>query len=214
MASYQTRQRDPLLDQSMQAMLERRGKELVGLVLVALAVAVAAMLATYTPEDPGWMVATDEPAQNALGRFGAAAASTLIVIIGLGAWGIPPVFLIWGLRFLLHRGEDRAAHRIVFAVLAVALGAIFAASHVPGPGWTHAFGLGGLFGDTVLGATLEVLPIGAGLGLRLLSVATGLGTLALYLFVTGFEPDELRAIGRFLMVGLIVTYATLVSLAG
>ena len=34
MASYQARQRDPLLDQGTQAMLERRGRELLGLILV------------------------------------------------------------------------------------------------------------------------------------------------------------------------------------
>jgi len=39
MASYQARQRDPLLDQSVQAMLQRRGKEVIGLGLIALALA-------------------------------------------------------------------------------------------------------------------------------------------------------------------------------
>ena len=41
MASYQTRQREPLLEQSVQAMLERRARELLGLVLIGM----AAMLA-------------------------------------------------------------------------------------------------------------------------------------------------------------------------
>jgi len=104
MASYQARQRDPLLDQSVQAMLQRRGKEVIGLGLIALALAATLMLWTYTPEDPGWMVATDEPARNALGRFGAATASTLVIICGKGAWGIPVILLAWGLRFVTHRG--------------------------------------------------------------------------------------------------------------
>ena len=34
MASYQARQRDPLLDQNTQAMLEKRGRELLGLALI------------------------------------------------------------------------------------------------------------------------------------------------------------------------------------
>ena len=34
MASYQARQRDPLLDQNVSAMLERRGRELLGVGLV------------------------------------------------------------------------------------------------------------------------------------------------------------------------------------
>ena len=39
MASYQARQRDPLLDQNMQAMLERRGRELIGIALIVVGVA-------------------------------------------------------------------------------------------------------------------------------------------------------------------------------
>ena len=146
MASYQARQRDPLLDQNMQAMLERRGRELLGVALIALALCFALMLGSYSPEDPGWMVATDEAAQNTLGRFGAAVASTLMIIGGLGAWGLPVVFFAWGVRFVTHQGEERAVSRVVFAVIAVALASVFAATHVPGADWPHAFGLGGLFG--------------------------------------------------------------------
>ena len=35
--AYQARDRDPLFDSSMQAMIEKRGKELFGLILVGLA---------------------------------------------------------------------------------------------------------------------------------------------------------------------------------
>ena len=66
MASYQARQRDPLLDQGTQAMLERRGRELLGLALILVAAGFALMLGSYSPEDPGWMVATEEPAQYML----------------------------------------------------------------------------------------------------------------------------------------------------
>ena len=154
MASYQARQRDPLLDRNVQAMLQRRGKEVIGLALIALALTATLMLWTYTPEDPGWMVATDEPARNALGRVGAAAASTLVIISGKGAWGIPVILLVWGLRFVTHTGEVRAIGRMIFAVIGIAVASVFAATHVPGADWTHSFGLGGLFGDTIVGALL------------------------------------------------------------
>ena len=214
MATYQVRQRDPLLDQNMQAMLERRGRELLGLVLIAVGIAAALMLYSYSPDDPGWMVATDEPAANMLGRFGAAASSTLIIIGGVGAWGIPLVLMTWGARFMLHRGSDRVLGRIVFAVIAVAFGSIYAATLVPGASWTHSFGLGGLFGDTVLGALLNMIPIGAGIGLKLLSVVMGLAFLGMALFVTGFDIAELRRFGRFLIVGSIVTYSAIVGMLG
>jgi DNA segregation ATPase FtsK/SpoIIIE, S-DNA-T family len=44
MASYQVRQRDPLLDQNTQAVLERRGKELIGAALVLVGFVGALML--------------------------------------------------------------------------------------------------------------------------------------------------------------------------
>ena len=212
MASYQARQRDPLLDQNVQAMLQRRGKEVIGLALIALALAATLMLWTYTPEDPGWMVATDEPARNALGRFGAAAASTLVIISGKGAWGIPVILLAWGLRFVTHRGEDRAIGRMIFAVIGVAVASVFAATHVPGADWTHSYGLGGLFGDTIVGALLGVLPFSAGVGLKLLSVLSGLTLIAMGLFVTGFDRAELRLLARFSWISLVRSYAAVADL--
>ncbi len=206
MASYQVRQRDPLLDQGTAALLERRGRELLGLVLLALSGCVVAMLYSYSPNDPGWMVATDEPAANLLGRFGAAMASTLIIIGGQGAWGIPLVLAAWGLRFVLNRGADRALGRMIFSVIAIALGSVYAATLVPGAGWPHSFGLGGLFGDTVLGSALGVVPFGPGLGLKLLSVLSAGALLGMMLFVTGFDPAELRALLRFFIHGLIISY--------
>ena len=213
MASYQVRQRDPLLDQGTAALLERRGRELLGLALLALAGVMVAMLWSYSPNDPGWMVATDEPAANVMGRFGAAVSSTLIIIGGLGAWGVPLVLAAWGVRFLRHRGADRALGRMVFAVIAIALGSVYAATLVPGANWPHSFGLGGLFGDTVLGAALGVVPLGAGLGLKVLSVMSALAVIGMMLFVTGFDLDELRGLGRFLLHGLIVSYDAVLTLA-
>jgi DNA segregation ATPase FtsK/SpoIIIE, S-DNA-T family len=209
MASFQARQREPLLDQGTQAMLERRGRELLGLVLILVAAGFAMMLWTYSPEDPGWMVATEEPARNAFGRFGAALASTLIILIGKGAWTIPLVFATWGGRFLFHRGGERALGRVVFAVLAVAFAAVHCATLVPSDAWTHTFGLGGLFGDTVLGSLIGVIPGSAGFGLKLLSLLTFAGLVVMMLYVTGFDMAELRALQRFLLLGSILGYAML-----
>ena len=56
------------------------------------------------------------------------------------------VLMAWGLRFVLHRGGERALSRVVFAVIGVALASVYAATLVPGTAWPHSFGLGGLFG--------------------------------------------------------------------
>ena len=214
MASYQARQRDPLLDQNVSAMLERRGRELLGVGLVIAGLIFVAMLWTYSPEDPGWMVATDGVAQNMMGRFGAAVASTLIIIGGKGTWLIPIILIAWGGRFILHRGSDRVLGRIVFAVIAVAIASIYATTLVPGPDWAHSFSLGGMFGDTISAALVNLMPVQAGIGLKLLSLISGPALLAMALFVTGVTRRELAAIRRFLWVGLIVTYSKAMQMVG
>ncbi|MWD28511.1 DNA translocase FtsK [Aquicoccus sp. SCR17] len=212
--AYQARGRDPFLDTNMALAIERRGKELLGLALIVLGCMAAAMIASYTPEDPSWILASDAPVQNWMGRIGASIAAPLFMIVGWGAWGIAIVLVAWGLRMALHRGEERAIGRLIFAPIAVAAGSVYASTLVPGDGWTHSFGLGGLFGDTVLGAVLTFLPIGATFGLKLLSLLLGIGILAIGAFVLGFTRPELKSIARFLMIGLIMTYAWTMTALG
>ncbi|MDE3239742.1 MAG: DNA translocase FtsK 4TM domain-containing protein [Paracoccaceae bacterium] len=210
MASYQIRQRDPILDQNTQAIIERRGKELFGMALIVLAVLGAAMLVSYSPKDPGWMSDTHSASHNLLGTLGAMIASPLMVIAGRGAWGIPAILFLWGARFLTHRGEERAINRVIFIPIAIALGSISASTHTPTADWGHAFGMGGLFGDTVLGTLVMMMPFGLALSLKLLSVIVGVTFIAMFLFVTGFDRNELRAIALFLLVGTLRTYDWLI----
>ena len=209
--AYQTRSRDPLFDRETQAALERRARELVGLLLIGLGVALALILVSYTPDDPSWLSATDEPARNLLGRFGASIASPLFVIAGFGAWAISVVLFVWGLRFVAHMGAERAFGRLIFAPIAVALASVYASTLVPMSDWTYSFGLGGLFGDTVLGAILGVVPVKATLGLKVLSFVVGIGTLAMVLYVLGSTRDELRGFWRFLLRGSVMAYALLLT---
>ncbi|MDO6585374.1 DNA translocase FtsK 4TM domain-containing protein [Salipiger sp. 1_MG-2023] len=198
----------------MQAAIERRGKELAGLGLVILGLMAAATIGSYTPEDPSWLSATDAPVQNWMGRIGASIAAPLFMIVGQGAWGLALVLLVWGVRLALHAGEDRAFSRIVFAPIWIALSAVYAAGQTVGPEWTHSFGLGGLFGDMMMGTILGVLPIGAGLGLKLVMIVLAVGLLALGAFVLGFTREELKAIARFLLLGMVMAYASVLQLLG
>jgi S-DNA-T family DNA segregation ATPase FtsK/SpoIIIE len=194
--------------------IEKRGKELLGLVLLGVAAMAAAIFASYTPDDPSWLSAVETPAQNWLGQSGATIAATLFMVVGRGAWGVAIVLLAWGLRFVLHRGQERAVGRLIFAPIWIAVLALYAASLTPGAEWyaTHSFGLGGIFGDTVLGAAVGILPIGATAGLKVLSLFLGAGMVAMGAFVLGFERAEIRGIVRFLVVGVIVSYSMLVSM--
>ena len=212
--AYQTRGRDPLLDSRTQAAIEKRGKELLGLGLIALGVMAAMMIGSYSPDDPSWMIATDAPVENWLGRIGASLAQPLFMIVGWGAWLVPLVLLTWGVRMTAHVGEERAMGRLIFAPIAVAMASVYASTLAHTAEWSHSFGLGGLFGDTVLSMVLTVLPLGAGVGVKLMSLVAGLGMLALISYVLGFTSREIRVGWRFVLVGMVMTYEMVLRVLG
>ncbi len=212
--AYQARGRDPLFDSNMQAALEKRGKELGGFVLMALGAMAAAMIYSYSPQDPSWLSATDAPVQNWLGRAGASVAAPLFMIVGWASWGLALVLLVWGARFALHRGEERAVSCLIFAPIWIALAAVYAAGVPESTAWTHSFGLGGLFGDMMMGSILTILPLGTTLALKLMMLLLGAIVLVMGAFVLGFTKAELGRLARFLLVGVIMVYATLLSLLG
>ncbi len=205
--AYQTR--DPLLDHATQALLQRRGQEALGLLLLAAGLAMGAALVSYVPEDASWMTPSDGPVRNWMGVWGAGLAAPLFMILGWGSIGLPILLAGWGLRLMLHAGAGRALGRLIFFPFAVAALSIHAATLVPGPDWTHAFGLGGLFGDTVLSMALTLVPVGPVLGVKLMSAAIAVLTLGLGLFVLGFTWAEMRSALRFLGVGLAMAAAML-----
>jgi S-DNA-T family DNA segregation ATPase FtsK/SpoIIIE len=209
--AYQTRGREPLIDSTLAEALGKRGKELLGLLLFALALAAGAMVHSYTPTDPSWMAATDAPVRNLLGTPGASVAAPLHMIIGLGAWGLVILPLVWGVRLMAHAGGERAPGRLIFAPVWVAVLSLYCSTLAPPEGWAahHSFGLGGLFGDTVLGTLLGLLPVAPGLGLRLSALGLGALVLVTGAFVLGFGWAELRRIARFLVLGVVMTYAGL-----
>ena len=207
-------QGDPLFDTDMQAAIEKRSKELIGVGLLILGALSWAMLWSYSPSDPNFMVATAAPIENWLGRFGASVTAPLFMIVGKGAWVIPAVFIAWGFRFILHCGQEHAVNRLIFFPILVAIASIYGASLTPPADWNHSFGLGGLFGETTLAVILSFLPVSPTFGVKLMSLLIGLSTIMLGLFVLGFIKDELRVIGRFLLVGLVVTYSQTLKVLG
>ena len=214
MAYHQARGRDPLIDSSVQETLERRGVELLGIAMMIIGVLAALIIYSYSPSDPGPFSASDASVQNLLGITGATIASPVFLILGWGSWSLVALFLVWGGRLTLHKGSERATSRAIFAPVGVALVAIYAATLVPDATWTHSFGLGGLFGDTVVGFLLTAVPINAKIAIILLSVLSAILMMIVGAFVLGFDKEELRSIARFLYVSLVMTYAHIMTLAG
>ena len=210
--TYHVRSRDPLIDEQTQVNLARRGREGVGVLLILGALVLALALGTHHPEDPSWLSATDVAPRNWLGGFGAALSGVLTMILGHGAWGLAVGFGAWGVRFAAHRGTERAWPRAALVPLWVLALSAFASCLLPGPGWPHEFGLGGLFGETAVGAALTALPLGSAAGLKLLTFA--LLALAAWSgwMVLGFDRDDARKLGLLVLAGFGLALAGLGAL--
>ena len=182
--------KEPLMERHTQEALAKRGAETVGFLLFLAAGLLAVLLGTYSPNDPGFFNATDAAPQNMMGLPGAMLADIALHFIGWAAWGVPLMLVIWGLRFVLHWGEGRFVRRVLLIPFAIMLASVFASAHTPIEGWPHVFGLGGWFGDAVLGALLQAIPVELNISLVTvtLMLAAGLAVVfALAIGVTGAE---------------------------
>ncbi|MAD93960.1 MAG: cell division protein FtsK [Rhodobacteraceae bacterium] len=209
--AYQTRSRDPLLDTHMQETIQKRGRELIGLAMVAMSIVFAAMLWSYSPTDPSWSSATSAPAQNMLGFFGASVASRLILAIGWASWCFPILLFVWGSRFVLHMDDGRLLSRAMLIPVFFAFSTLFLATHVPPSVWQHGFGLGGLSGDAALGILIDLLPFSLTMRLIILSLVLGVLFAVTCLCALGFSKRELRLIAHYSIIATILTYGSVVA---
>ncbi|MDP2245161.1 DNA translocase FtsK 4TM domain-containing protein [Pseudomonas sp.] len=132
-----------------------------GGVVAAAGLALIAAFATWNSADPSLNVASALPATNILRGPGAVVADIFVQSLGLAAWGLALLMVVFGLTRAVdpdpdaHRGMTRIRALVgAGAVLALA-GAIAAPS--PPKTWALARGLGGFWGDGLLGALSGII---------------------------------------------------------
>ncbi|MHA3914674.1 DNA translocase FtsK [Halovulum sp. GXIMD14793] len=198
--------RAPLVEQKTEAALRRRGAELIGLALTVLGCAAFITLWTYNPLDPSIFSATDDAPTNALGLLGASLAEPLHRALGWAAYGIPIALVVWGLRLIRHRGEERIVSRIILTPIAIAISAVFAAAHIPPLDWTFGYGLGGMLGDSVLGSLLSFTPLPIRSALVAVTLVLAVAFVFFGLLSLGVNWSEFRNLLRFTRYGIVVAY--------
>ena len=212
MAYYVTPERSPFIDTHLRSAIERRLVELFGLALIGLSILSGMMLWSYSPEDPSWLAATDAPIQNMLGVYGASFAAPIILILGWSSWAFASITLVWGIRCMLHLGNKKAFWRLVFAPFSIGLLSLYCASLVPPSIWTHSFGMGGLFGDTILQQLLMLMPFDDWTNITIISFSTSFSFMAIVLYSLGFTRSEINGFTNFLWSGISMCYTLLTSL--
>jgi len=99
-----------------------KGDELLGLVLLTLAVLLAVSLVSYHPRDPSWFHASSAPGRvhNLIGPVGAHVAALAFGLLGLPALLLPILVGIAGWRFLRQGRGYRSPLRLIGAVVVLA----------------------------------------------------------------------------------------------
>ncbi|WP_273690803.1 DNA translocase FtsK [Ketogulonicigenium vulgare] len=190
--AYPTRDRDPLLGGDLQSLIERRGKEVIGGLVAFAGLLVWLMLVTHSPEDPNWLNATDAPVRNWLGPLGASLSHPMFMVVGKAAWIVPLAMLVWGLRFVLHRGEERAMARATFIPVAIVISALFLATLAPDGQGSFNYRAGGMLGYTVLSMVLTLIPIGNSFATGMLSMLLFGASAVLIFYALGITLREAR----------------------
>jgi S-DNA-T family DNA segregation ATPase FtsK/SpoIIIE len=186
--------KEPLIERQTKEAIARRSGETVGIILIIFAGLAAAMLGSFSADDPSLFNATDTETRNLLGRPGAFVADLMHRAVGWAAWGVPLFALVWGLRFIIHKGEGRIIGRAIIAPFAIGLTAVLAAAHAPLEGWLHSYGLGGWFGDAVLGGLLSLVPMSMDISLKMVTLALAAGSAVLALIALGATMREMRTL--------------------
>jgi S-DNA-T family DNA segregation ATPase FtsK/SpoIIIE len=176
------------LPDSIRVALRRRMREIAGIALIGLALAVTVALASWSVKDPSLTHATAARVRNLLGVPGAAAADLLTQLLGISAIALVLPIAAWGWRLLVHHPFDRERWRALLWLAGALAAAGFAACLPVSRAWPLPTGLGGVIGDALLripaaigGAPLSgltrvaiALILGAG-AVAALAVAMGIG---------------------------------------
>ncbi len=156
--------------------LGRHAWRVGGLALMTLAAAMLASLITWHVDDPSFSYAVEGPAQNILGRPGAAFADLAMQFFGFAVVGIVFPLGLLGWSFFRLRLPRRSIRQVVAWLMgALLLSAAFSCLPVLAK-WPLPTGLGGAAGDLTLGIVESIGggELSAGLYAALFVVLTGL----------------------------------------
>ncbi|ENZ82809.1 DNA translocase FtsK [Caulobacter vibrioides OR37] len=158
-------------------------------------------IATYNATDPSFNAVTGEPARNALGGLGAAVADLLMQSLGLSAWGVALLMLVFGVTRVAQADPDMERKHlrqraVVGALGLLALSATLAAPPPPAI-WQLEKGLGGFWGDGLLRMVAGVLHFahipGATIIAAILFAVAAIAALGFAFGVRDVDPDAIHA---------------------
>jgi DNA segregation ATPase FtsK/SpoIIIE, S-DNA-T family len=128
----------------------RRGAELLGVVALVAALALAIALWGHDANDPSLNHATSGPSTNPLGSIGASVADMAKQSLGLAAWAIALILSAWGLRLVFAKPLRWPWLPVLALPFALLASTAYLATWPLPESWPYWVGLGGFVGDFLL----------------------------------------------------------------
>jgi S-DNA-T family DNA segregation ATPase FtsK/SpoIIIE len=145
---------------ALRRFMRRRAYELAGFLLLAMAIAAALAVASWSPSDPSFNHATASKPHNWLGYPGAFMADQLMQLLGFGVLAFLFIPLKWAVLFFRHETPENPKTTVAsWLGAAIAFSSLLATLPTPNS-WPLAGGFGGNIGDVVSGSLLAVLSVG------------------------------------------------------
>lgn len=146
----------PVLPPALTIFLKNSGWRFLGLLLFALAIAVALSLWSYNPEDPALNMQTRAAATNMLGAYGAIVADILMQTLAVTSYFLLVPLLVWGsklvrLKWLPLFWLNLAALPVGVILLSVAMSV-----PAPNPDFVIQSGYGGFLGQRLYLLVVEL----------------------------------------------------------
>ena len=147
--------------------------------------------------------ATGDSIENLFGSFGSHIADPLHLSLGISYLLLVFIILVWSWRLTFDDIKKRMISRLVFFPLPLATTAVFLSTYPPSSGWQFTYGLGGIFGDTILVFILETGFLDPNTLLHIISVSFALLTFFLTGFLTATDLKEAKKLIELFFLGLM-----------
>ena len=129
----------------------------IGIITFSLAMIISLIMFSYDSKDPSFRSSTNQDINNLLGSFGSNIADPVHLSLGMSYLVIILILFVWSWRLVFNVSKEKILSRVFFIPIPIATSAIFLSTYPPSGDWTFSYGLGGIFGDTILIFILEII---------------------------------------------------------
>ena len=168
-----------------------------------IAISLFLIMVSYNIGDPSFRSATSESTKNLFGSFGSHIADPLHLSLGISYLLLIFIILVWSWRLTFDDIKKRMMSRLVFFPLPLATTAVFLSTYPPSSEWQFTYGLGGIFGDTILVFLLETGFLDPNTLLHIISVTFALLTFILTGFLTATDLKETKELTKLFFLSLL-----------